>query len=308
MPSTRGSAATIALGMRRGALSDWLTQQWVKVTGRRVPAPLPEWLHGPVGKTSGVGRHFFNDLAAEEGLEVRRNGPTRGLLALERLRGPNFDPDRVSPTVRAFYERTSDFEMESWSEWCGFFKPFGRLLAIVFSRRLQQLNVPLDPLDTSGGTTTEVVQLVGATGEVKLTAWIRELPRTGNVLYAGSYLTCMVPNYGGPCVHVVFPLPTGNALVILRPEVHEDGSMTVTSSGRRFGDPGFYFTVHCSDERVWARYVRAMRESIHVYESGEPGEVRGDHVLRFFGFVFLRLHYRLRQRTGNSAKWPSQHP
>jgi hypothetical protein len=280
----------------RGAFTDWATQQWVKLTGRRLQTPLPSWLNGPVGKTSGVGRHFFDDLAKEEGLEIRRTG-SRGLLQLEQLRSGDFDPDRVKPIVRAFYERTSEFEMESWSEWCGFFKPFGRLLAIIFSRRLQQLNVPLDPLDTSGGTTTEVVQLTSPSGDVRLTAWIRELPKTGNVLYAGSYSTCRVPNRDGACVHVVFPLPTGNAIVILRPEVHDDGSLTVTSSGKAFGDPGFYFTVHRPGGRVWARYVRAMRESIHVYEGREPDEVRGDHVLRFFGLIFLRLHYRLRRRA-----------
>jgi hypothetical protein len=185
--------------------------------------------------------------------------------------------------------------MESWSEWCGIFKPLGRLLALIFSRRLQQLNVPLDPLDTSAGTTTEVLHLVDQAGHVALTAWIRELPRTGNVLYAGSYSVCRVPGHANPCVHVVFPLPNGNAIVILRPSVEADGSVTVTSSGKQFGDPGFYFTVH-GQSRAWARYVRSMRESIRVYPGNESGEVRGDHVLRIWGAVFLRLHYRLRPR------------
>jgi len=64
----------------------------------------------------------------------------------------------------------------------------------------------------------------------------------------------------------------------------EEGALTITSSGRRFGDPGFYFTVH--GQRVRARYVRTMRETIRVYPAEEAGEVRPDHILRIWGTHF----------------------
>ncbi len=44
-----------------------------------------------------------------------------------------------------------------------------------------------------------------------------------------------------------------------------------------------------------ARYVRSLRESIHVYPS-EGGSARADHVMSYFGARFLRLHYRMRRR------------
>ena len=281
-----------------GALSDWTTQQWVKLTGRRVSLDTYPWLQGPIAGPSGVGPSFFHDLANAAGWTVRDSGSPRGLLSsLDHLAGPTFEPARVHPTVRAFYEQTSEFELDAWAEWCGAFRPFGWLLAALFSRRLQQLNVPLDPLDTSHGTSSEVVQLVDPrTGRVALTAWVRQLQRSGHVLYAGSYSTCQVPGHAGPCVKVVFPLPTGNGLVILRPSVDAEGALTVTSAGRRFGDPGFYFTVHRPGPKVWARYVRAMTEAIRVYPSGAR-EVRADHTMWFGGLVFLRLHYRLRPRA-----------
>ena len=281
----------------RGALSDWTTQQWVKLTGRRVSLDEFDWLKGPIAGPAGVGPTFFHDWAAERGLILRDAGPTRGLLgSLDLLAGPTFDPTHIHPAVRAFYEKTSDFELDAWSEWCGAFRPFGRLLAILFSRRLQQLNVPLDSLDTSHGTTSDVLQLLDpATGQVTLTAWVRQLRRTGNILYAGSYSVCKVPGHADPCVKVVFPLPTGNGLVILRPSIDTDGALTVTSAGRRFGDPGFYFTVHRTGPEIWARYVRVMTEAIRVYP-GEASEVRADHTMWFAGLVFLRLHYRLRPR------------
>jgi hypothetical protein len=96
-----------------------------------------------------------------------------------------------------------------------------------------------------------------------------------------------------PCVKVVFPLPNGNAIVLMKPESHADGSFSLTSSGTRFGDPGFYFTVHGRDGTVWARYVRAMKERITVY-AAERNTARADHVLWLWGKQFLRLHYRMR--------------
>lgn len=278
------------LGSKRGAATDWSTQQWVKITGRRISLGEYPWLDGPIASVYGVGASFFEDLAGQQGLTVDRTTRPRGLIRFEEL-----GIGAVHPNVRRFYEQTSEYEMESWSEWCGAFRPFGLVLARVFSQRLQQLNVPLAPLDTSEGTSSEVLQLRAPDGQVVHTAWIRQLRRTKNILYAGTYSTTEVPGYSGRCVKVVFPLPNGNAIVILKPTVDSSGALTVTSAGARFGDPGFYFTVHSPTGAVWARYVRTMQESIRAY-AADGDEVRADHTLRIFGQVFLRLHYRLRQR------------
>jgi hypothetical protein len=92
----------------------------------------------------------------------------------------------------------------------------------------------------------------------------------------------------------VFPLPNGNAIVILRLEALPDGSLVLHSEGRRFGDPGFYFTVHHPGGRVLARHVRSFRERIRVYQT-EKGTLRADHTMSLFGLRCLHLHYRLKQ-------------
>jgi hypothetical protein len=290
----------IWLGDSRGYLTDYVTQRWVRVTGRPIDLSRDHWLAGPAGYVRGIGREFFADLARREGLELRHGADSheRGLISdFAALAAPDFDPGRVDPAVADFYARTSAYELDAWAEWCGAFRPFGRLLGHLFSRRLQQLNVPLSALDTSRGVTSDVVQLVEpATGRVRHTAWVRELLGTGNVLYAGAYSLAAVPGRRGHCVKVVFPLPNGNAIVLMRPEAHPDGSLTIVSAGKQFGDPGFYFTVHDRRGRVRARYVRAMQERIRVYPA-EHGEVRADHTLKLWGATFLRLHYRLRPRV-----------
>jgi hypothetical protein len=281
----------IWLGPKRGFLTDYVTQLWVKTTGRAIDLHECPWLEGPVGKPDGIGPDFFEELAKQESLCLQSG---HGLLRnFGDLRGPAFDSNLVSPLVKDFYEQTANYELEAWAEWCGLFRPFGHALAILFSRRLQQLNVPLSALDTSRGVESAVVDLVDpATRKIRYTAWMRILLGSKNVLYAGSYSVVRVPKSSGPCVKVVFPLPNGNAVVIMYPKVNEDGSFTITSSGDGFGEPGFYFTV-LEEGGVWAKYVAAMTESIRVYQT-EQGEVRADHTLRFWGAVFLRLHYRLR--------------
>lgn len=277
----------IWLGTKRGYLSDWLTQQWVRATGRRVELAELSWLSGPTGATHGIGPQFFDDYATRAGLEILSGDAPRGLVQdLTAVLGGA----RIHSAVAAFYERTSEYHMDCWSEWSTVFRPFGRLLALIFSRRLEQLNMPLAGLDTHRGISSRVLVMRTPQGDLQ-TGWVRQLLASKRTLYAGSYSTCWVPGYAGPCIKVCFPLPNGRAIVIMRPQVHPDGSLTVISDGGGFGDPGFYFVVE-DEGAAWVRYVRTMKESIHVYVA-ETDTVRADHTLRIWGRVFLRLHYRL---------------
>ncbi len=283
----------IWLGSESGYLTDWVTQQWVRLTGRRVLLADHNWLDGPIGNTRIIGKRFFAEYAREHGFEIVE-GVHRGLMNnFSVLFEDSNAPDVVAPAVRDFYEHTSDYSLDAWSEWHGFFKPFGLVLAVLFSRRLQQLNIPLSSLDSSKGMTSSVIQMRDPeAGELVQTAWVRELHATKNVLYAGSYSICRVPGYAKPCVRVVFPLPNGSAIVVMKPERHADGSISLTSAGNGFGDPGFYFTVRNRDGKTWARYVKAMQEKITVYPA-EQDAARADHVLWIWGMQFLRLHYRM---------------
>jgi len=290
------------LGSRHGYLTDWATQRWVQWTGRTVDLHQDTWLDGPVGKPTGIGKEYFDELAQEKGLDLRRNSPDSGLIEnFDLLASATFDPTGVHPAVADFYEHTSTYDLDAWGQWYGLFRPFGWLLAFIFSRRLQQLNVPLSPLETSRGMTSEIIQLLDkTTGEIRYTAWVRQMVGTGNVLYAGSYSLCRIPGHDGVCIKVVFPLPNGSAIVVMKPQLHDDGSFSVVSAGERFGEPGFYFLVHNAGGRVSARYVRAMRETIRVFGS-EEATVRADHTLRLWGITFLRLHYRLRKKTKQAS-------
>lgn len=285
------------LGEKRGYLADWITQRWVQISGRKIELSRYPWLDGPAGSTRRIGKEYFANLAAESGYVIDASSVPCGLMEnFDELVTDRSQILRIDSRVIDFYENTSEYDLDAWSEWRGAFRSFGKLLALIFSRRLQQLNVPLSALDTSKGITSEVFRIIDPeSNETVYTAWVREIAGSKNTLYVGSYSLCKVPGYGNPCVKVVFPLPNGNAIVIMKPVVHDDGTLSVVSSGRTFGDPGFYFVLHTRSGKCWARYVRTLKESIHVY-SDRDSVVRADHELQIWGVKFLRLHYRLVRR------------
>lgn len=282
------------LGDRRGYLTDWITQQWVRLTGRRIDVAQSAWLLGPGGSVKGIREDYFERLAGKGKYRVRSNAPETGLLAgFSALHSDKFDTTKVAPAITRFYEATSGYQFDVWSEWSGVFRPFGWLLRVIFSRRLQQMNVPLSPLETCHGVTSEIITFADReTGAHLFTGWLRKNRATRDVIYAGLYSFARPPAFNGPCVKVVFPLPNGHATVLLRPELLPDGSVKLHSDGNGFGDAGFYFVVQESEDRAWARYVRTMKETLHVFLSPE-GDLHADHRLRIWGIPFLRLRYRM---------------
>src|SRR4051794_10586299 len=113
--------------MQQGALVDRLTQAWVRATGRRLEPGDAPWLEGPAGQVDRIGPGWMEAMAGD-GLSLRRPGPAEaiGLLpSLALLQGPAFDPAKIHPDVAAFYERTSDWDVDAWAEWSTLFRPFG---------------------------------------------------------------------------------------------------------------------------------------------------------------------------------------
>ncbi len=51
----------------------------------------------------------------------------------------------LRPEVRDFYEHTSDWRMEVWTQWNALFQPGGELISRYFGRRVQQLALPTPP-------------------------------------------------------------------------------------------------------------------------------------------------------------------
>src|SRR3954468_159298 len=140
------------LGAARGFLTDWVTQRWVRVTGRRVALADAPWRRGPVAAPTGVAEDEFDRYAARERLTALPDSDDHGLLEdFGALRSERFDPSRIRPEVVDFYEHTARYRLHLWSQGPPPSAPSARAVARISARRLGQLQLPLAPLDTSGG-------------------------------------------------------------------------------------------------------------------------------------------------------------
>src|SRR3954452_13935695 len=115
------------LGGDRGFLTDWITQRWVRLTGRRIALADAAWLRGPVAAPTGVAEDEFEHYAARERLTALAESDDHGLLEdFGALRSERFDPSRIRPEVVDFYEHTARYRLHLWSQWSPAFAPFGR--------------------------------------------------------------------------------------------------------------------------------------------------------------------------------------
>jgi hypothetical protein len=291
------------LGDAAGALAAAGIRLWVRLTGRRVPKRAAPWLRCPMGPRGHIGAEFYEHLAHREHLQVRAS-PDAGLLTdFDALKGSGFDPASVRPAIREFYEHTSRYRLEAWSEAGVFTRLFLWALTKFVSERMDQLNFPVSSLELAGGMTSSVLPMVDASGRRVYTGWLRRLVVSDRVIYTGLYSTERPDAFPDPCVKVSFPLPLGSATVFLRPEAQPDGSFKLISSGSRFGDPGFYRMVEVDADHWRVRYIRTLRERFHVYVDRE-GTLRTEHTVRFLGLTVLRLHYKM-ERAGQGTQAPS---
>jgi hypothetical protein len=273
----------------------WIGEQFIylliKIFGKRVDLENENWLKGPLGSDY-IGDKPYDEVAQKEGLTVKRDSETGGLIPnFNALNGPDFDVNKVHPAIRIFYENTAQHRMDVWPKTYFPTNIALWLLVTTISRKVDQLNFPTNAFDLALGMSSEIILLNQKNGETKYTGWFRKLQGTNRVLYNGFYMLDRVPLTSGPCVKVVFPMPDGNATVILRPENGKNGAFILNSSGKGFGDAGFY-RVQKQRSRLKVWLITTLKERFNVYVD-EENVLRCNHHIRFLGLPVLKLHYRI---------------
>lgn len=267
-------------------------RRWVRLSGKRVAKESAPWLDCPMGPRGRIGAEFYPHLAQQQRLTLEP-APAAGLLTdFDALRGAGFDPAQVRGEIRDFYEHTSCYHLEAWSEAAISTRLFLWALTRFVSQPMDQLNVPVSSLELAGGMRSDILPMVDAAGRRVYTGWLRRLAASDRVVYTGLYSVERPGGWPDPCVKVSFPVPFGSSTVFLRPEAQPDGSFKLISAGRRFGEPGFYRMVEVDPGHWRVRYLRTLREVFHVYVDAQ-GTLRTEHRIRFLGVTPLRMHYKL---------------
>ena len=274
---------------------DWFTQQWVILWGRKIDPNNVPWLVGPFGDLKGIGDNFIHQLADKEKLVIERNTQSSGLLSsIKELELSEIELNILSKEVIKFYETTANYNLDFTVKWNPFFKIFGGLVNRLFSNRINQLYIPTKSIKEAESLKSEIITLYDPkTNEVKYTVWFRTFKSTGKVIYSGVYSTCKIPS-GETCVKAVFPLPKGNATVIMAPSVQKNGSLTLDSSGKKFGDPGFYFLLNDSKGRYWSQFVKSFRDKLTIGLEGDS--LFAEQTLTLWKQRVLKMNYKIKEK------------
>lgn len=271
---------------------DWFTQQWVIIWGRKIIPSEYLWLIGPFGEINGIGESFIHQLAEKENLLIIRNSKSKGLLnSISAIKLSDNEIQYLSPKVIEFYEKTSEFNLHFKVKWNPIFKLFGYLVNVLFSKRINQLNIPTKNIDKSKSITNEIIELINKeNNEVKYKIWLRKIKSTNQVIYSGIYMTCKLPT-GVTCIKAIFPLPNGNATVILRPSIGEKNELILDSSGKKFGDAGFYFLLNDSRGNIWSQYIRNFKDKLIVSYVNE--DLKAIQTLKLWNINVAKFEYKM---------------
>ena len=271
---------------------DWFTQQWVIVRGQKINVNEFQWLVGPFGNVNGIGEEFLFQLAEKEGLVIDRNQTSKGLInPFSILNLSDSEKNKLSLKVIDFYENTSAYKLQLRVKWNLFFVPFGWLVNRLFSNRINQLNIPFKIKEEENLLKSEIITLIDPqTNKIKYTFWLRTETASGKVMYSGIYSTCKLPN-GITCVKAVFPLPNGNATVIMKPTVGSNGSLILHSIGKKVNDAGFYFLLKDAKGSYWTNFISSFQDRLTIQEYED--ELQAMQILTLYGFRVLTLNYRI---------------
>lgn len=271
---------------------DWFTQQWAIFRGKKIDPQDTAWLMGPFGNLDGIGDDFIGQLAARENLIIARDAHSQGLIpSIAMLNLPSAELAKLSPEVIRFYENTAAYNLHLTVNWNPLFRFFGVLVNKLFSNRINQLNVPTKNIKDPEAMQSEIITLSDPkTNQVKYTIWFRTFRSSGQIIYSGVYETCQLPS-GKTCIKAVFPLPKGNATVIMLPSVGPSGELVLDASGKLFGDAGFYFLLNDSKGNYWSQFLGTFRDRLVIRAVGE--HLEAEQTLTLWHQRVLTFNYQI---------------
>ncbi len=258
-------------------------------------ADLPFVVPRP-SRSTYVGTGYVRSLAEELGATYTPDAPETGIVAsLDALAGPGFDPQRVDPLVREFYERTTRFALDIVPQWRLWVRPGYLLYRTLVARPLGQASVPMNQREAQRGVRSRIDTVTGVDGTVSVRGWVRSFADDDEPIMVGIYTS--YTHGGRGYVSVGFPVPEGSFTATLLPRSRADGGLTLTSRVPD-GQAGHYLTyVDTAADELTALAVHGFEEQLDVF--ADDGALRAEHAFWVFGLPFLTLHYRITRKPAS---------
>jgi hypothetical protein len=269
-----------------------------QIMGERVPAADLKYVVPYSTFEAQVGVDYMERLAGELNGKLEHNPAGAGLVeSLDTLRGPHFDPSRVAPEIRDFYEHTSKYKLSIVPEWNALMQAPFWIFKTFVAQPIGQANLPFNMQEAQRGIVSSIDMItLGHDPEhiETIRAWIRSFEATGEAIYVGIYTVLRHEDVG--YVSVGFPLPAGNFSATLLPYNNRGNGLLLRTRDTGYSFTGHYLSVISSEDRTMttAKLIY-MDEAIDVYL--ENGRLCTDHSFYFGGFKFLTLHYTINEKN-----------
>lgn len=268
-------------------LQDTFTQIWVARFGKKVSLDTDGWIFGPTNI------EMYRNISLNNSTVIYNNcsiKPAQGIINHVALFNfTTYEANCINPLITEFYTNTVNFNMDIRFNWNKAFKPLAYLVKLLFSKRLQQMNIPIISSDKLLKTNSFIVKIDENTDNIQ-NFWVRKLLTANQVIFSGIYSVAST-NKKQHLVKVQFPLPNGNATIFLEKKVLKDGNLELSSKGLQFGDSGFYFFLK-RNNNYYAKYVKCMHEKLTLTVENQS-KINGTHEFYFYGIKFLTIDYLL---------------
>ena len=292
-------AAAVTIVYRVIAAIAYRGRPLVRVMAEEVPASELRYVVPFEARSRYVGGDYVEQLAKVRGGTFRRNPPDVGILAsLDSLEGPTFDPARVHPLIREFYEHTSRFGLSIIPEWRRWMKPGYEVFKALVAQPLGQAAIPSNIEEAQRGMVSTIDTIALDDDEViDIRGWIRTFADSGKPIYVGIYTSFRHEDRG--YVSVGFPIPSANFTATLLPRNAGEHDLVLTSR-TDLAFPGHYLSsVDSERDALTVLKLLSFQEEIFVHVAG--GELRTEHSFYLAGQRFLTLHYEIERAAAAPA-------
>ena len=292
-------AAAVTIVYRVVAAVTYRSRPLARVMAEEVSAAELRYVVPFESRSRYVGADYVEQLAKVRGGTFRRNPPDVGILAsLDSLSGPTFDPRRVHPLIREFYEHTSRFGLSIIPEWRRWMKPGYEAFKRLVAQPLGQAAIPSNIEEAQRGMVSTIDTItLGGEEEIDIRGWIRTFADSGKPIYVGIYTSFRHEDRG--YVSVGFPIPSANFTATLLPRNAGEHDFELTSR-TELAYPGHYLSsVDSERDALTVLKLLYFHERIFVYVT--DGELKTDHSFSLAGQRFLTLHYEIDRLAAASS-------
>lgn len=229
-----------------------------------------------------IGKRKIGDqFLSEEGL-IRLGNITGLVDCVDQFRSPYFDPSKLAPLIREFYEKTSAFELNAFVTWSDWFQPFAKPYNKL-TRKIQQLHlVQTNSYESMSGVIIPIHSKLD--GRENVRAWLRKNPK-GETVFLALYSSH--ENNEETYMNIALPLPFSNMTGILK--WRNQGNKLLISSRLRedgHGDEGIYLVTPLIT-------IKLPLSEQFLISHEENNSLTANHQMWLFGIKFLEINYSI---------------